>query len=50
MSKQTCYLNALKEKYKKKELQRLAFAEREQMVATAPLTYVAVFDMNYSTF
>ncbi|KAH3798475.1 hypothetical protein DPMN_152074 [Dreissena polymorpha] len=31
ISKQTCYLNALKEKYKKKELQRLAFAEREQM-------------------
>ncbi|XP_060562937.1 uncharacterized protein LOC132722444 [Ruditapes philippinarum] len=31
ISKQTCYLNALKEKYKKKELQRLAFAEREQL-------------------
>ncbi|XP_052789974.1 uncharacterized protein LOC128224223 isoform X2 [Mya arenaria] len=30
-SRQTCYLNALKEKYKRKELQRLAFAEREQM-------------------
>ena len=31
-SKQTCYLNTLKEKHKKKELQRLAFAEREQLV------------------
>jgi len=31
-ARQTCYLNALKEKYKRKELQRLAFAEREQMV------------------
>ncbi|XP_053380466.1 uncharacterized protein LOC123534907 isoform X2 [Mercenaria mercenaria] len=31
LSKQTCYLNTLKEKYKKKELQRLAFAEREQL-------------------
>lgn len=31
ISKETCYLNALKEMYKKKELQRLAFAEREQM-------------------
>ncbi|KAK3601021.1 hypothetical protein CHS0354_008131 [Potamilus streckersoni] len=30
-SKQACYLNALKEKHKKKELQRLAFAEREHM-------------------
>ena len=32
-TKQTCYLNTLKEKHKKKELQRLAFAEREQLVS-----------------
>ncbi|XP_046560814.1 LOW QUALITY PROTEIN: uncharacterized protein LOC124269825 [Haliotis rubra] len=31
MTKQTCYLNALKEKYKRKEIQKLAFAEREQL-------------------
>ncbi|XP_048244979.1 uncharacterized protein LOC124141828 isoform X3 [Haliotis rufescens] len=31
VTKQTCYLNALKEKYKRKEIQKLAFAEREQL-------------------
>ncbi|XP_041370358.1 uncharacterized protein LOC121384163 isoform X2 [Gigantopelta aegis] len=31
LTKQTCYLKTLKEKYKKKELQKLAFAEREQL-------------------
>ncbi|KAK3088782.1 hypothetical protein FSP39_023684 [Pinctada imbricata] len=30
-TKQACYLNTLKEKHKKKELQKLAFAEREQL-------------------
>ncbi|XP_052092597.1 uncharacterized protein LOC127729029 isoform X4 [Mytilus californianus] len=30
-TKQACYLNTLKEKYKKKELQRLAFTEREHL-------------------
>ncbi|KAJ8300670.1 hypothetical protein KUTeg_022189 [Tegillarca granosa] len=30
-TKQTCYINLLKEKYKKKELQRMAFAERERL-------------------
>jgi hypothetical protein len=32
VTKQACYLNTLKEKYKKKELQRLAFTEREHLV------------------
>ena len=31
-TKQACYLNTLKEQNKRKELQRLAFAEREHMV------------------
>ena len=32
MSKQACFLRTLKEHIKQKELQRLAFAEREHMV------------------
>ena len=37
-SKQMVYLKALKEKYRWRELQKLAFAERENLVSDCTLT------------
>ena len=40
-SKQTVYLKALKEKYRWRELQKLAFAERENLVSVAGCTFLS---------
>ncbi|KAH9507622.1 hypothetical protein Btru_051637 [Bulinus truncatus] len=40
VSKQTCYLNALKEKYKWRDIQRVTYAERENVFDTRVLSMI----------